>query len=111
MRETLPQDFQTAEYLKEHGMVDMVVPRAELAEILSRLLNLLMNTDTSFSGNAAGRGGARNTGHAAVKTQGGKASGHATKALKQVKAAQAAAQSFVDETAERTTNTPRRKKA
>ncbi|MCD8562727.1 MAG: acetyl-CoA carboxylase, carboxyltransferase subunit beta [Alphaproteobacteria bacterium] len=42
VRETLPADFQTAEYLQEHGMVDMVVPRKELHETLTRILNLLM---------------------------------------------------------------------
>ncbi len=42
VRETLPEDFQTAEYLKEHGMVDEVVPRDKLHETLSRLLTLLM---------------------------------------------------------------------
>lgn len=42
VRETLPDDFQTAEYLKEHGIVDMVVPRAELRETLAKLLGFLM---------------------------------------------------------------------
>ncbi len=42
IREKLPEGFQRAEYLLEHGMVDMVVPRAEMAETVGRLLNLLM---------------------------------------------------------------------
>lgn len=42
VRETLPDDFQTAEYLKEHGIVDEVVPRGQLHETLSRILGLLM---------------------------------------------------------------------
>lgn len=42
VRETLPDDFQTAEYLKEHGMVDMVVHRKDLQVTLGRILNLLM---------------------------------------------------------------------
>ena len=41
VRETLPDDFQTAEYLLEHGMVDMVVPRKELRATLARVLRLL----------------------------------------------------------------------
>ncbi|MEM7226218.1 MAG: acetyl-CoA carboxylase, carboxyltransferase subunit beta [Pseudomonadota bacterium] len=41
IRETLPEGFQRAEYLLEHGMVDMVVPRGELRETLSRVLSLL----------------------------------------------------------------------
>lgn len=42
VRETLPDDFQTAEYLKEHGIVDIVVPRNEMHETVSRILDLLM---------------------------------------------------------------------
>ena len=30
IREKLPEGFQRSEYLVEHGMVDMVVPRAEM---------------------------------------------------------------------------------
>jgi acetyl-CoA carboxylase carboxyl transferase subunit beta len=41
IRETLPERFQRAEYLFEHGMVDQVVPRAELAATLGRILRLL----------------------------------------------------------------------
>ncbi len=43
IREQLPPGFQTAEYLKDHGMVDIVVSRKELKGTLSRILNLLMN--------------------------------------------------------------------
>ncbi len=41
IREKLPEGFQRAEYLLEHGMVDMVVPRRDLRETLARLLGLL----------------------------------------------------------------------
>jgi len=41
IREKLPEGFQRAEYLLEHGMVDQVVPRAELPATLARLLSLL----------------------------------------------------------------------
>ncbi len=41
IRETLPQGFQRAEYLLEHGAVDMVVHRRDLRETLIRLLRLL----------------------------------------------------------------------
>ena len=41
IKEKLPQDFQTAEYLLEHGMVDMVVHRKELKETLDRVLSFL----------------------------------------------------------------------
>ena len=41
VRETLPEGFQRAEYLHEHGIVDMVVRRTEMRETLARLLGLL----------------------------------------------------------------------
>ncbi|WP_095011343.1 acetyl-CoA carboxylase, carboxyltransferase subunit beta [Tsuneonella mangrovi] len=41
IREQLPEGFQRAEYLLKHGMVDMVVPRAELKEQLATLLDYL----------------------------------------------------------------------
>jgi len=44
IREQLPDDFQSAEYLLEHGMVDMVTPRKELRSTLIRILSLLRNT-------------------------------------------------------------------
>jgi len=45
IRENLPDDFQTAEYLLDHGMVDMVVHRFQLKEKLCLMLNLLMKPD------------------------------------------------------------------
>ena len=41
IRERLPEGFQRAEYLRDHGMVDMVVHRRKLRETLSTLLSLL----------------------------------------------------------------------
>jgi acetyl-CoA carboxylase carboxyl transferase subunit beta len=41
IREKLPEGFQRAEYLKEHGMIDMVVHRHELRPTLARLCRLL----------------------------------------------------------------------
>ena len=38
--QTLPEGFQRAEYLEEHGFVDAVVPRGKMRETLSRLLRL-----------------------------------------------------------------------
>lgn len=42
IREKLPEGFQRAEYLLDHGMIDMVVHRHELQQTLSRLVHLLM---------------------------------------------------------------------
>lgn len=41
IREKLPEGFQRSEYLKEHGMVDMVVERKDLRENLIRVISLL----------------------------------------------------------------------
>jgi acetyl-CoA carboxylase carboxyl transferase beta subunit len=38
--ETLPEGFQTAEFLSQHGMIDLVVPRPELPATLRILLDL-----------------------------------------------------------------------
>jgi acetyl-CoA carboxylase carboxyl transferase subunit beta len=42
IREKLPEGFQRAEYLHEHGMVDMVVHRRELRATLARLIGYLV---------------------------------------------------------------------
>lgn len=41
IRQKLPEGFQRAEFLLEHGMVDLVVPRQELKETIARCLNHL----------------------------------------------------------------------
>src|SRR4029077_1206394 len=41
IREKLPEGFQRAEYLLEHGIIDMVVPRHQLRHALSRLIAYL----------------------------------------------------------------------
>src|SRR5216110_2155173 len=41
IREKLPEGFQRAEYLRDHGMVDMVVHRHEMKATLARLCRLL----------------------------------------------------------------------
>jgi acetyl-CoA carboxylase carboxyl transferase subunit beta len=46
IREKLPEGFQRSEYLKEHGMVDMVVPRHEMKQTVSRIARMLMKQPT-----------------------------------------------------------------
>ncbi|WP_262692115.1 acetyl-CoA carboxylase, carboxyltransferase subunit beta [Kordiimonas aestuarii] len=43
IREKLPEGFQRSEYLQEHGMVDMVTHRHEMAEKLGSVLSMLMS--------------------------------------------------------------------
>ncbi|MGB4058483.1 MAG: acetyl-CoA carboxylase, carboxyltransferase subunit beta [Alphaproteobacteria bacterium] len=91
VREKLPEDFQTAEYLREKGMVDMVVARKDQHEVLSRILNILMDKN--------GRGGGAKKSGGSGSVSGARAGGRilgvidgrgtkAEAAQKQVKAAQ-----------------------
>ena len=58
IREKLPEGFQRAEYLRAHGMVDMVVPRHDMRATLARLCSLLTNTRKApASAEALRRGG------------------------------------------------------
>jgi acetyl-CoA carboxylase carboxyl transferase subunit beta len=41
VRETLPEGFQRAEYLLDHGILDMVVRRTDMRDTLARLISLL----------------------------------------------------------------------
>ena len=50
IRARLPEGFQRSEYLKEHGMVDIVAPRKELRDLLGKLLNLLMVRQQATAG-------------------------------------------------------------
>ncbi|MBI5233886.1 MAG: acetyl-CoA carboxylase carboxyltransferase subunit beta [Deltaproteobacteria bacterium] len=43
IRQKLPEGFQRAEYLLEHGMIDMIVERKMMKKTLSKLLALLMD--------------------------------------------------------------------
>ena len=45
IRESLPEGFQRAEYLLEHGMLDLVVHRRDLRATLTHLLALLSNVE------------------------------------------------------------------
>jgi len=47
IRESLPDNFQTAEYLLDHGMIDMVTHRFQLKSTLGRLLRLLMEPEVA----------------------------------------------------------------
>ena len=42
IKETIPEDFQTSDYLLNHGMVDMVVHRKNLKKKLAKILKFLL---------------------------------------------------------------------
>jgi acetyl-CoA carboxylase carboxyl transferase subunit beta len=56
IREKLPEGFQRAEYLQEHGMVDMVVHRHQMRETVSRIARILMKAP-ELPRNGNGNGG------------------------------------------------------
>ncbi|MGC2237354.1 MAG: acetyl-CoA carboxylase, carboxyltransferase subunit beta [Pyrinomonadaceae bacterium] len=45
IRQKLPKGFQRSEFLLEHGMLDMVVPRGEMRDTIIRLLDFMMNKE------------------------------------------------------------------
>ncbi|WP_366654311.1 acetyl-CoA carboxylase, carboxyltransferase subunit beta [Fodinicurvata sp. EGI_FJ10296] len=53
IRETLPEGFQRAEYLLEHGMVDIVCHRQDLPGTLGRIIDLLLNAQAPKPATAA----------------------------------------------------------
>ncbi|MEG9475589.1 acetyl-CoA carboxylase, carboxyltransferase subunit beta [Mannheimia indoligenes] len=48
VREKLPEGFQRAEFLLEHGAIDMIVPRKEMRDALARICAKLTNQPTPF---------------------------------------------------------------
>ena len=54
IKEKLPEGFQRAEYLLDHGMVDIVAKRGELRSLLIRLVSLLRNRAPVAEAGAAG---------------------------------------------------------
>lgn len=47
IRQKLPDEFQRAEFLLEHGLIDQVVHRQELKQTINQILSLLGNTPIS----------------------------------------------------------------
>lgn len=72
VKETLPTGFQSAEYLLDHGMVDLVTPRGKLRETVIRLLDLLMQPragDAAASESAGSEPAAENPDAAATPAE------------------------------------------
>tara|TARA_B110001452_G_scaffold247488_1_gene233546 strand:- start:13 stop:930 length:918 start_codon:yes stop_codon:yes gene_type:complete len=53
VRETLPEEFQTAEYVKDHGGIDLVVERKYLNATVGTLLNVLLKKAEAQAKNEA----------------------------------------------------------
>jgi acetyl-CoA carboxylase carboxyl transferase subunit beta len=48
VREELPPEFQTAEYLKDKGQIDLVIERKDLPKVISTLISQLTNKNKVF---------------------------------------------------------------
>jgi acetyl-CoA carboxylase carboxyl transferase subunit beta len=46
IKQKLPERFQTAEFLLEHGMVDMVVHRKDLKEKIGKIVKVLSEKES-----------------------------------------------------------------
>jgi len=57
IREKLPDGFQRSEYLKDHGMVDMVVSRLDLKPTIARLCGMLMKVPPAQAAGTPRTGG------------------------------------------------------
>jgi len=55
IREALPEGFQTAEYLLDHGMIDMVLPRPDQRATISRLIGFFTQPVTGGSKRKGGK--------------------------------------------------------
>ncbi len=50
IKQQLPEDFQRAEFLLKHGMIDMIVNRKDLKQTLTKLLSLIVGKNKATSG-------------------------------------------------------------
>ena len=50
IREKLPEGFQRAEYLLDHGMLDRVTPRTEMRDELIQILRMLLGMEPALKG-------------------------------------------------------------
>ena len=66
IREQLPDGFQRAEYLLQHGMIDMVVHRHKMRETLSRICALLTGNPAPAEKTTSRRGNGRTQANGSV---------------------------------------------
>jgi acetyl-CoA carboxylase carboxyl transferase subunit beta len=50
IRETLPEGFQRSEFLLEHGMLDFIVERRQMRDVLTQCLHVLYDRDRRAAG-------------------------------------------------------------
>jgi acetyl-CoA carboxylase carboxyl transferase subunit beta len=50
IKQKLPPDFQTAEFLLAHGFLDMIVPRSEIKHTLALLMGYLASVPSDRGG-------------------------------------------------------------
>ncbi|MGF1571109.1 MAG: acetyl-CoA carboxylase, carboxyltransferase subunit beta [Nodosilinea sp.] len=70
LREKLPEDFQTAEYLRDHGFVDLIVSRTQLKSTLAQLIRLHQPLPAVFPGPVHAALGVNGVGHGSLPAMG-----------------------------------------
>lgn len=85
IREELPEGFQTAEYLREHGMIDMVVQRTELHDTIARILDLLFNKKKEAKTNKTNAKSNKSSGNKNANAKGSSVNSKQAKATKVTK--------------------------
>ena len=88
VRETLPENFQTAEYLLDHGIVDMVVSRKEMKGTVVNIISILTQKPVSPDVDGSGKKTKKT-----LKKSSNKENGGGKNATSQIKAAQQAVKS------------------
>ena len=54
--EKLPDEFQTADFLRDHGFCDKIVPRNQMKQTLAKLLQMHQPTDKKQKRQVSARG-------------------------------------------------------
>jgi acetyl-CoA carboxylase carboxyl transferase subunit beta len=62
INQELPPGFQRSDFVLEHGMIDMIVPRREMRERVARLIDLVAEPRRAPGRDPAGAGGASGAG-------------------------------------------------
>lgn len=69
IRQKLPKDFQRAEFLLEHGMIDAVIDRREMRDFLIKCLNFMVNPEVQAQAVQGEAPGGNGTGPTALEVE------------------------------------------
>ena len=111
VRETLPDNFQTAEHLLDHGMVDMVVERKEMRNVLIDIISILLKKPAPPKEDRSKKDNGGENGNKGAPQKENKGGGSGKQASSQAKAAQQAVKKIAQNRKDVTGQTTAKKKA